>query len=62
MSQGTADGDKGGRKAGQMMMEDFYTPEPFEEEEETEDFLFHGSGYYDEEGIWHDPEVEDEVE
>lgn len=23
-------------------------------------FLFDGKGYYDEEGIWHDPEVEDE--
>lgn len=58
MSQGIADGDKGGRKAGQMM-EDIYTPFYDEEEEETEEFLFHGSGYYDEEGIWHDPEVEE---
>ncbi len=23
-------------------------------------FLFDGKGYYDEEGIWHDPDVEDE--
>ena len=22
-------------------------------------FLFNGSGYYDEEGIWHDPDVEE---
>lgn len=31
-------------------------------EDETEDFLFHGSGYYDEVGIWHDPEVEENQE
>ena len=23
-------------------------------------FLFDGGGYYDDEGIWHDPEVEEE--
>ena len=23
-------------------------------------FLFNGGGYYDDEGIWHDPEVEEE--
>lgn len=28
----------------------------------TTGFLFNGSGYYDEEGIWHDSDVEDELD
>ena len=31
-----------------------------DDEDEETGFLFDGKGYYDEEGIWHDPDVEDE--
>lgn len=34
-----------------------------DEEEVAElGFLLNGKGYYDEEGIWHDPDVEDELD
>ena len=30
-----------------------------EDDSESAGFLFDGNGYYDEEGIWHDPDVEE---
>lgn len=40
--------------------------EMFEDESDDDQvmpgFAFNGQGYYDEEGIWHDPEVEEAYE
>ena len=59
MPEGSAAGHKGSGKAGMKMTDDIHNPFYEDEKDEKEDFLFHGQGYYDEEGIWHDPEVEE---